>query len=142
MVAVPGNTPVIIPVDPPIVTVPVILLQVPPGDVSLKLVVKPTHVFRFPVIAPGKALTVTVASAAQPVGNEYEIVAVPADMPVTTPVVPVVAIVVALLLHTPPPEGSLKVVVNPGQTVMTPFIGNGPRLTVTDIVVKQPGPDV
>ena len=70
-------------------------------------------------------------------------VAVPADTPVTMPVVPTVATVVAVLLQVPPVVASLNPVVAPAQTVavpvMVPADGNG--LTVTTLVaaaVPQP----
>ena len=70
-------------------------------------------------------------------------VAVPADTPVTVPVVPTVATVVAVLLHAPPVVASLNPVVEPAQTVavpvMVPADGNG--LTVTTLVaaaIPQP----
>lgn len=54
-------------------------------------------------------------------------------MPATMPVLPIVAIAGALLLHTPPPEASFNRVEPNGQTVsvpvMVPAIGAG--LTVT-----------
>ena len=64
-------------------------------------------------------------------------VAVPADMPVTTPVLPIVATPELLLLHTPPALALLNVIVDASQTVVVPVIvpafGNG--LTVTTAVV-------
>jgi hypothetical protein len=70
-------------------------------------------------------------------------VAVPAVMPVTVPVLPTVATPVAVLLHVPPVAASLKPVAEPTHTdavpVMLPADGNG--LTVTVVVaadVPQP----
>ena len=70
-------------------------------------------------------------------------VAVPADTPVTVPVLPTVATVVVVLLQAPPVVASLNPVVDPAQTVAVPVIvpadGNG--LTVTTLVaaaVPQP----
>ncbi len=64
-------------------------------------------------------------------------VAVPAATPVTTPVLPTVAMPVALLLHVPPVVALLSVVVLPTVTVavpvMVPADGNG--LTVITLVV-------
>ena len=70
-------------------------------------------------------------------------VAVPAATPVTMPVLPTVATVVAVLLHAPPVVASPNPVVAPAQTVAVPVIvpadGNG--LTVTTLIaaaVPQP----
>jgi hypothetical protein len=53
------------------------------------------------------------ATATQPVLRAYVIVAVPGDIPVTKPVnEPILAIVVALLLHVPPPESDSAMVDN------------------------------
>ena len=66
-------------------------------------------------------------------------VAVPADMPVTIPVLrPTVAIVVELLVQVPPMDGSLNVVVAPMHIVAIPVIGGGGEVTVTVVVVAQP----
>jgi len=71
-------------------------------------------------------------------------VAVPADTPLTTPVLPTVATDVLPLLHTPPLVASLRLVAEPAHTFIVPVIadtvGNG--LTVTDevTVVIQPKP--
>ena len=63
-------------------------------------------------------------------------VAVPEETPVTTPVLPTVATAVLDDDHTPPPEGSVRVIVLPAQTddvpVIEPAIGSG--LTVTTCV--------
>lgn len=61
MTEVPGETPVTIPDDEPMVaTVVVALLHVPPGAGSDKVVVKPWHTCKAPVIAPGEEFTVIV----------------------------------------------------------------------------------
>ena len=65
-------------------------------------------------------------------------VGVPADTPVTTPVVLTVASAV-LLLDQVPPVGELEsAVVKPAHTVSVPLIADGVRLTVTVLVVWQP----
>ena len=69
------------------------------------------------------------------------IVEVPADIPVTIPVEPIVAIVVALLLHVPPPT-SANGVVYPTQTTGIPVIARGNGFTVTTAVAMQPVPIV
>jgi hypothetical protein len=59
-------------------------------------------------------------------------VAVPADVPVTIPVVPILALPV--LLQVPPPVPSVKDVVDPEHTLIVPVIGAGTPLAVTIIV--------
>ena len=59
--------------------------------------------------------------------------AVPADTPVTTPLVPTVACAL-LLLHVPPGVISDNVTVPPTVTTSDPSIGAGPRETVTIVV--------
>ena len=64
----PAVIPVTIPVEEPAVAVVVLLLvQVPPGTPSLKVVVKPVHIVEAPVINVGEGLTVIVAVIVQPV---------------------------------------------------------------------------
>jgi hypothetical protein len=59
---------------------------------------------------------------------------IPAEMPVTTPVVaetdPTVAIAVEPLLHTPPVDDSVRMVFRPLHTVVVPINGAGSGLTV------------
>ena len=69
----------------------------------------------------------------------YEMVGVPAEIPVTKPVpVPIVAREVLLLLHVPPIVTSDKVVVEPTHTFIVPVIAAGTGLTVMIFVVIQP----
>jgi hypothetical protein len=57
---------------------------------------------------------------------------VPAETPVTMPEPePMVAIVVALLFHVPPPVASDNEVVKPTHTVFVPVITEGKAITVT-----------
>ena len=99
MVAVPAATPVTTPVEEPTVATEVLVLNhVPPGTISLRVIVLPVATAELPVIgATGSTVKVTVAMA---VPTIYVIVAVPADTPVTTPVdEPIVATAVLLLLQ-------------------------------------------
>ena len=67
--------------------------------------------------------------------------AVPADMPETTPVpVTTVAIEVELLVHVPPVVILYKVVVLPVQTLAAPVFGDRVSI-VTPVLVAQPGPN-
>ena len=64
------------------------------------------------------------------------------DVPDVTPetipeLVPMVATLVLLLSHVPPPVLE-SVVVEPAQTVAVPAIADGNGLTVTTVVVIQP----
>ena len=63
---------------------------------------------------------------------------VPADTPVTTPVLPTAARLVLLLLQVPPVEASVKAVVKPTHTLAVPVIAAGKGLTVTGVVIIQP----
>lgn len=64
-------------------------------------------------------------------------VAVPAATPDTTPVdEPMVAIVVGVLLHVPPPVASASVVVAPAHNDIVPVMPAGEALTVTAVVTK------
>jgi hypothetical protein len=58
-------------------------------------------------------------------------------MPLTTPVLLTVATLVFSLLHAPPVDEALNVVVLPGQTVAMPEInpGTGSGITVSTVVV-------
>jgi hypothetical protein len=62
-------------------------------------------------------------------------VALPADTPVTTPPLVIVATVTSLLIHDMPPDvASLRVVLEPAHTVVLPVIAEGLAFTVNDIV--------
>ena len=62
MVAVPPDTPLNIPVVEPILATPLaVLLQVPPPEISLNVVVLPEQMLLAPLMAEGVAFTVTGA---------------------------------------------------------------------------------
>jgi hypothetical protein len=63
---------------------------------------------------------------------------VPGDIPVTTPAEETVPTAAVPLIHAPPVEVVLKVVVAPGQTDKMPVIGTGVGLTVMFLYAKQP----
>ena len=66
-------------------------------------------------------------------------VAEPLETPVTIPVVePTVATALLLLLHSPPTEGDVNVVVALWQTKAEPGTGAGVPVTVTAEVAVQP----
>ena len=71
MVAVPTETPDTIPVDEPTLAMVLsLLVHIPPEVALFSVVEEPIHTIDEPVMAVGTAFTVTVAIAAQPVGNE------------------------------------------------------------------------
>ncbi len=116
-------------------------LHTPPAAISLNKVVVVGQTTSPPEMLPaaGNRLTVTtvVATAVpQLLVTAYDIIEVPAAMPVTTPVALMVATPVETELHTPPATASLKAVVIVGQTtsvpVILPALGDG--LTVTTAV--------
>ena len=71
MIDVPGaDMPVTIPVpEPTEMTAGLLLDQVPPGVASPNVVVCPTQIYGWPVIAAGRQFTVTVTFVVQPVGS-------------------------------------------------------------------------
>ena len=69
MVDVPDDTPVTIPVDEPIIAIPVLPLAHVPPPASLKVVVKPTHTVAVPVIDEGNGLNVTTIVVIHPVAS-------------------------------------------------------------------------
>jgi hypothetical protein len=142
MVALPGAIPVTIPLDEPIVAIPPSLeLHEPPLAGSVKAVADPTQTTGVPLIAPGRALTVTIAVLLHVVGSIYVMMDVPARPPVTTPVVPsIVATSVLPLVHVPPDDVLESVVVLPLHASVVPVIEAGVGLTVNTIVLTQPVP--
>ena len=66
IVEVPDDTPVTMPVDEPIVAMPVLPLVHVPPPASLSVVVKPAQTTAVPVIEDGNGLTVTTTVAIQP----------------------------------------------------------------------------
>lgn len=67
MVAVPGLTPVTMPVEAPTeATSGLLLLHVPPEVGSVRVVVRPTHNIDVPLIGAGNGFTVMTAMAKHP----------------------------------------------------------------------------
>lgn len=96
-----------------------LLLQVPPVTASFNVVLSLRHTAILPVITAGPALTVTVVVYIAHEGVINDIIAVPADVPVTTPAEVTMAIPVLLLLHVPGPA-PVNVVVLPLQITVLP----------------------
>jgi hypothetical protein len=142
IVDVPAATPVTTPVLETVAT-PVLEdthgLEAAAVADPVKVVVKPTQADNVPVIV-GSALTVTIAVFIQPLEFVYVIVEVPADTPVTTPVLETVA--TAVLEDTQGLEAAavadpVNVVVSPTQTDNVPVIV-GNALIVTVAVAIHP----
>jgi len=141
MVAFPPATPVTIPVLLPTVATAVEeLLQVPPPVALVKDVVELTHTMPVPLIAAGEELTVTVAKEF-PQALMYDMFTVPPETPDAIPVPdPTVAIDVLELLHVPPVDALVKVVLPVKQSDNVPPIDAGLLFTVTTDVAKLPHP--
>lgn len=144
MLAVPAAIPTMIPVvEVTVAFVGALLLQVPPETAFVKEMVCPTQTLSGPVLEGSAAFTVTVADLWQPVVSAYVIFAVPAAMPVRSPVeLPTVAVANAELLQDPPVGNELRIDVFPSQVVRLPAIGVGVGVTSTDIPLRHPSGDV
>ena len=145
MVAVPAVMPVTLPVEPTVAILVEPELHIPPPEASVKFIIDPAHTVIRPFIIPasGNGLTVIISVALkvpQLLLTVYDIVAVPAVMPVRLPVEPTVAMLVEPELHIPPPEPSVTLVIDPAHTLKRPVIvpvsGNG--LTVTMAIALAP----
>ena len=68
--------------------------------------------------------------------------AVPADMPETSPEPDMVATAVLSLVQVPLPDASVSGVVAPAQSTVVPVIDNGTGLTVTVVADVHPLPSV
>lgn len=122
-----------IPVVELTVATALLLLQVPPGVIHISVVVVPTHNEDVPLIAEGEGATVRIVMDLQPVlVTVYEILVVPAAMPVATPVlISIEAFVGMLTLHVPPGVLQFSDTDDPTQTVADPVMAPGSGLTVT-----------
>ena len=142
MIDVPALTPVTIPVAFTVATLVATELQDPPAAVgSLNSVEVVGQTTSPPEIAPanGDGFTVTttdVVAVPQLFVTAYDIIDVPAAIPVTVPVALTVAIPVDTAVQVPPATASLRLVVVVGQIekvpVMVPAFGEG--FTVTTVV--------
>lgn len=136
-VTVPADTPVTTPALVTVATDGLLLTHVPPVT-GVSVVVDPTQILLPPeMLTTGMALTVTgeVAEETQPVLVLVKVnVAVPAETPVTTPVLVTVATAGLLLVQVPPLVGE-SVVVAPTHIDDIPVIlTTGMALTVTGSV--------
>jgi hypothetical protein len=114
-----------------------LLVHVPPGVRSVKVVVFPMQIVDVvPVMTPVGAETVTTVTAEHPVaGVVYEIEATPADSPVTFPEPSTVATPGAPVPQKPPDVPSLRSVVPPVHIRVVPVIGAGAASTKMPTVV-------
>jgi hypothetical protein len=120
-----------------------LLLQVPPPETSLKIVVAPIHTLLVPVMVDTVALTVNIIVATavpQPLLKVYLIVSIPAVRPLTVPLKTVACELLAL--HVPPLIPLVNVIEAPTFTtdvpVIVPALGDGLTATVTIWVFVQP----
>ena len=117
----------------------VLLVHVPPVELSVKAIDEPVQTDVGPDIVPatGSGFTVTpYVAVARPqlFTTVYVAVALPAAMPVTIPPVLIVATERGVMLQEPPVADSVNVIVDPWQTLVGPEIdpatGNGLTATV------------
>ena len=133
--------PVIIPLaKPAIAIIGLLLLQVPPTEMSVSIIDDPMHNVEEPVMAAGGAVTVTVVVVVQPAVLVKVIDAVPGVPPVMIPVVGPIAAIAELLLDHVPVVPVVSVPVAPEQTTTGPAIVGGRLLTVIILVVMHPEP--
>lgn len=138
MVVVPAVTPVTTPLAAIVATAVVLLLHVPPAGVPVSAVDDPSHTVSVPSIGFGSGVTVTIVVLLQPEPNAYVTEAVPAVIPVATPVVALIDMLPLGVLQVPPAGVALSVVLLPIHTVKVPLIVPGAALTVTTAEVLQP----
>jgi hypothetical protein len=126
------------PVEGSMVAIEVLLLlHVPPGVASLKVMVLPVHTTAAPVII-ASGFTKMAVVAVHPAGVVYVMVADAGAMPETTPdVTPTGAATGSLLDHVPPVTASLNVTVLPWHTVALPVTGSI-GLILTGMAITQP----
>ena len=137
----PATIPVTTPLVALIATLVLPVLQLPPDDGSLSVVVAPTHTCSVPFIPGGYAPTVTTADAMQPAALVNVIPEVPVATPVIIPEEVIVATAVVALLQVPA-DVSLTDVVKPGHTTSVPEIAPGKPFTVTISLRVQPSEEV
>ena len=108
-----------------------LLLHVPPLVELVSVELLPRQIPNAPPIDAGKGNTVTVCVLKQPVESMYDITAVPALTPVTTPLPEMtLATDVLLLLHAPRLGLLVSVVVRSLQTLVVPVGTEGVWFTV------------
>jgi hypothetical protein len=110
MIAVPNAIPVTPPLVPTVAIVALLLLQLPPPVADANTEVNPRQIFPEPVIAAGRACTVSKVADLQPVLSVYVMPAVPAAAPTTNPEeLPSSATAVLPLVQEPPAGAQMNV---------------------------------
>ena len=132
-VAVPADT---TPDVAPTVTILTGLVFHVPLPVPVSVVDVLVHNPVAPIIV-GFAFTVIVFVAMQ-VPKEYVISDSPADTPDNEPVEPTIVTPTLAVLHVPPADVSVAVIVAPMQTFDVPPIAPGVGFTVTTVTAEQP----
>jgi hypothetical protein len=117
-----------------------LLAQVPPGVIWLNTFGVPIQTVKEePVMGGVVAVIVTIFVIQHPVDKVYEMVAVPAETPVNSPVaVLMVAIAGVLVLQVPPATTSVYTTGVPEQVVDGPIMGPGAVMTETSLVALHP----
>ena len=107
---------------------------------SLNVVIPPTQTVVIPEMGAGWAAIVFVEVMKQPVGRVKLMDAVPAQRPAVNVAVEPAAdnIPSPVLLHVPPEEVSVSVMLSPAHSVLVPCMGRGFGLRVNMAVAKQP----
>ena len=128
------------PVEPTDACNELLLLQLPPGVPSVRLIVEPTHTEADPPIDAGDVLTVTTAEFVQPVDVCVKVIlVVPGVKPLTTPVdAPIVAVPGVPLTQVPAPDDSVKVLVAPVHESNVPPNAAGVGFTVATTELLHP----
>jgi hypothetical protein len=113
--------------------------HVPPVELLNSTEDEPAHTIGLPVIAGGGGNTVINLLTVQPEPREYCIVAKPADIPHTIPLVEfTVATAVLLLVHVPPLVPSVSGVHDPTHTLPEPPMPTGGAVTVNTELIEHP----
>ena len=135
--------PVTIPVlDPTKAIPPLLLVHTPPGVAWVRVSELPMQTVPGPEPMAGAGDTVTIMPSAQPVAIVYDIIVVPVNIPVTTPLVELtVAMAGALLLHTPPGVALKIVVVLPELMTVTEAY-TAEKLATVMVFTAYPPPTV
>jgi hypothetical protein len=116
------------------------VVQIPPDTEFIRFSVLPAHTTLAPVIVDGAGVTLTNCVALHPLLSTYVILALPALIPDTKPVLaPTDATVASLLLQVPPVIPLVYNELAPKQIVADPLIAVGVLLTVnTEVVYTVP----
>ena len=111
-----------------VATPAVLLLHVPGVVASVSVVVELWHNMSVPRMGV-TGFTVTTCATPQ-VPTMYDIVVVPPEMPVTTPVADTVATPTTVELQVPPANASVRFVITPWQIVVgVPVIAGGHKMS-------------